>query len=501
METNLLFKKTCDHYRECGVLQSIGAILEWDEQTMAPAKASAYRAEQVACIARTLHRLRTLDKVGDWVQTLVDSDLASDPRSQSGSTIRNFARDFTRQKKLPESLVEAISKQAVIGQQAWVQARKESDFSSFAPHLERILRLKREEADAVGFSDERYDALLDDYEPGATTADVEKVLGGLKQQLVPLVRQILDSKKKPDRSIVCRPLSVSCQRRLGISAAELLGFDFQRGRLDTSTHPFSTELGPDDCRITTRYDEDFYLWSFFGTLHEVGHGMYEQGLKPDQYGLPLGKYASLGIHESQSRLWENLVGRSRSFWEFFYPKFQEHHPDLGNVSLDAFYFAVNDVQASPIRVEADEVTYNLHIIIRFELERQLLDERLAVSDLPQAWNEMYDELLGIRPVDDAKGVLQDVHWSAGLIGYFPTYTLGNLYAAQLFAAAEKDTGNLADMFRVGEFAPLLGWMRENVHQQGRRLGSVELVEDVTGEAPDARYLMDHLRRKLLPLYT
>jgi carboxypeptidase Taq len=501
MELDLLFEKTCAHYRECGLLQSIGAILDWDDQTMAPPKASEYRAEQVACIARSLHRLRTLDEVGDWIQTLTESELAADPRSNSGATIRNLARDYARQKKLSEPLVAAMSKQAVLGQRAWVQARKDSDFSAFAPHLEAVLDLKREEADAIGFVDERYDALLDDYEPGATTAAVEQVLDGLKQQLVPLVQRILDSSSKPDRSIVSRPLSVARQREVGQSAAELLGFDFQRGRLDISPHPFSTELGPHDCRLTTRYDETFFPGSFFGTLHEVGHGMYEQGLNPDQYGLPLGRYASLGIHESQSRLWENLVGRSRAFWEFFYPKFQEHHSDLADVSLDAFYFAMNDVKASPIRVEADEVTYNLHIIIRFELERQLLDERLAVSDLPDAWNDMYVELLGIRPKDDAEGVLQDVHWSAGLIGYFPTYSLGNLYAAQLFAAAQKDLGNLADMFRKGEFAPLLGWLREKIHQQGRRLGAVELVEEATGEAPDPSYLMNHLSEKLLPLYS
>lgn len=495
-----LFEQVCGHFRECAVIGSVRAVLEWDEQTMAPPAAGAYRADQVAWLAKTLHNKKTEPQIGEWLAELSETDLAADPYSDAGATLRCLQRDFDRERKRPGRLVEELSKQTIVGQQVWIQARKDDNYSLFAPQLEKILKLKREEADALGFRDERYDALLEDFEPGATTAHVMGVLNGLKEELVPLVQRIREAPRKPDRSIVTRRLSSDVQRSLGLQAAEQLGFDFQSGRLDISAHPFSTELGPNDCRITTRYDEEFFPTSFFGTLHEAGHGMYEQGLNTAQYGLPLGTYASLGIHESQSRLWENFVGRSRAFWNYLYPKFQQNHPGLSDVSLDDFFFAMNDVKSSLIRVEADEATYNLHIIIRFELERLLLDEKLSVEDLPEAWNAAYDDLLGIRPDSNATGVMQDVHWSAGLLGYFPTYSLGNLFAAQLFAAASDELGNLNEMFERGEFAPLLNWMRKNVHAEGRRYGAVELVEKATGNVPEHRHLMDHLKGKLEPLY-
>jgi carboxypeptidase Taq len=499
-DSQKLYEQAVSHYGECAILHSINAVLEWDEQTKAPVKAGAFRADQIEWVARMLHRKRTDERLGDWLESLAQSDLAADPQSDTGATIRVWQRDFLREQKRPERLVAELSKQTTLGQQAWVQARKENDFSAFAPYLETIMRLKREEADALGFESERYDALLEDFEPGATTEHVASVLDGLKQHLVPLIQRLADAPNRPDSSIVSRQLSTEMQRQLGMRAAAQIGFDFDRGRLDVSAHPFSTELGPDDCRITTRYDESFFPTSFFGTLHEAGHGMYEQGLNRKAYGLPLGTYASLGIHESQSRLWENFVGRSYAFWQYFYPTFQQHHSALSDVTLDDFYFAMNDVKPSLIRVEADEATYNLHIIIRFELERRLLDETLAISDLPEAWHAAYEGLLGIRSLTDADGVMQDVHWGAGLIGYFPTYSLGNLFAAQLFAAASTALGDLDEMFRRGQFGPLLGWMRENVHSHGRRLGAVELVELATNEAPNHQYLVDHLQKKLEPLY-
>lgn len=495
-----LYDRLCHHFQQCGIVHSIQAILEWDEQTMAPPAAGAYRADQVAWLAKTQHAMKTQPEVGDWLEELAESDLASDPWSDTGATIRILKRDYDRQCKRPPQLVEAISKQTILGQQTWIQARKADDYRQFAPALETILNLKREEADAVGYPTERYDALLEDFEPGATTAHVEQVLSRLKDELVPLVQGILHASRRPDASITTRPLAIDKQRQLGETAAAKIGFDFARGRLDISAHPFSTELGPRDCRITTRYDENFFPTSFFGTLHEAGHGMYEQGLDAQQYGLPLGTYASLGIHESQSRLWENFVGRGRPFWEWFYPTLQEHHNGLRDVGLDDFYFAMNDVKSSLIRVEADEATYNLHIIIRFELERELLEDRLAVDDLPDAWNRAYEDALGIRPPSAADGVLQDVHWSIGLFGYFPTYSLGNLFAAQLYDQADKDLGGLSEQFARGEFAPLLGWMNEKVHREGRRYDAVQLVERATGSAPSHDHLMQHLRNKLLPLY-
>ena len=291
------------------------------------------------------------------------------------------------------------------------------------------------------------------------------------------------------------------QQRFGEAAAARIGFDFNRGRLDVTTHPFCTHLGPHDCRLTTRYDERHFPGAFFGTLHEAGHGLYEQGLRPDAFGLPPGDAISLGIHESQSRTWENLVGRSRAFWDYFYPQAREAFPEaLADVPLADFYFAINDVRPSLIRVEADEATYNLHIIIRFELEQALLNDDLSVADLPAAWNEKYGQLLGITPPNDREGVLQDVHWSAGYFGYFPTYSLGNLYASQLFEQADRDTGGLSAHFARGEFAPLLDWLREKIHRVGRCYTAAELVERVTGRPLSHEPLLAHLRGKFGPLY-
>ena len=316
-----------------------------------------------------------------------------------------------------------------------------------------------------------------------------------------MVAEIQHSRRRPNTALLHRSFPVEVQERFGREAAAAIGFDFARGRLDVTAHPFCATLGPHDCRITTRYDPQFFNSAFFGILHEAGHGIYEQGLPAEHYGLPLGEAISLGIHESQSRLWENLVGRSRAFWTFFYPLAQQRFPAaLGNTACDEFYFAINDVRPSLVRVEADEVTYNLHILIRFELERALLDGDLQPSELPGAWNEKYRQYLGIAPPDDRTGVLQDVHWSAGLVGYFPTYALGNLYAAQFFAQAKADLGDLEDMLGRGEFRPLLDWLREKIHRHGQRWSAAELVQRVTGRPLTAKPLVEQLRAKMAPLY-
>ena len=308
------------------------------------------------------------------------------------------------------------------------------------------------------------------------------MLERLRVDLVPLVEAIKASSVKPPVDILHRSFPVADQEAFGRHASAQIGFDYQRGRLDVTHHPFCTEIGPEDCRITTRYDENFFSGSFFGTLHEAGHGIYEQGLASEYYGLPAGQYCSLGIHESQSRLWENLVGRSKSFWQHFYPDAQQRFASLADVSLDDFYAAINHVAPSLIRVEADEATYNLHIIIRFQLEQALIDGDLTVADLPEAWNVKYQDSLGIAPPTDADGVLQDVHWSAGLIGYFPTYSLGNLYASQFYDAAQTELGDLDAMFAAGDFGPLKAWLNENIHAPGQRWSSTQLGEKVTGEA-------------------
>ncbi|MEX0677557.1 MAG: carboxypeptidase M32 [Pirellulales bacterium] len=495
------YRQLCQHARETALLAAAESALAWDERTMLPPAAAEHRTEQLTLLAGMLHQRRTDGRLGGWLAELAASPLAADRHSAQGATIRQLKRDYDRQVKLPQSLVEELARTASLGQHVWERARANGDFPSFAPILSRMFELKRAEARALGFPETAYDALLDDYEPEELTSTIGRVLAELRDALVPLVGEIAAGGRRPDASVLSRRYPLDAQEAFSRRGAEAIGFDFRRGRLDVTAHPFCTDLGPNDCRITTRYDERFFPSAFFGVLHEAGHGIYDQGLPTDWYGLPPGEAVSLGIHESQSRLWENLVGRSRAFWRHFFPAARQAFPEaLAGASLDDFYFAVNDVRPSLIRVEADEATYNLHILVRFELEQALLADDLPVADLPAAWNEKYENYLGIRPDGDADGVLQDVHWSAGLIGYFPTYSLGNLYASQFFEQAEKDLGDLAPQFAAGEFAPLRQWLAKNVHRHGQCFTAAELVRNITGKPLSHGPLMAHLREKLAPLY-
>lgn len=489
------------HSRETALLASVESLLGWDERTQLPPAGNEYRAEQMTYLAGVVHKRRTDPRLGEWLGELTASPLAADRTSDSGATIRELKRQYDKKVRLPQKLVEELTRTAVLAQHAWVEARQKDDFASFRPLLEKTYVLKRQEAEALGYPQCPYDALLDDYEPHALTADVAETLAGLRAELVPLVAAIRDSGRQPKREILTRKYPLDVQRDFGTQASARVGFDYQRGRLDVTHHPFCTGMGPHDHRITTRYEEEYFPCAFFGILHEAGHGMYDQGLRTDQFGLPLGDALSLGIHESQSRMWENQVGRSRAFWEFFYGDAQRAFPAaLGDVSRDDFFFAINDVRPTLIRVEADEATYNLHILVRFELEQALINDDLRVADLPAAWNDKYREYLGITPPNDADGVLQDIHWSAGLVGYFATYSLGNLYAAQFFERADKDLGGLHQQFARGEFQPLLDWLRKNIHVDGKRYTSAELVQRVTGRPLSHGPLIAHLRRKLGPLY-
>jgi len=495
------YKSLCHFARQTALLASIESVLGWDERTMLPPQGGEHRAEQMTLLSGMIHDRWTDPQLGGWLAELADSPLAADPHSDTATTIHRLKRAHDKKVKLPKALVEELTRVSILGQQAWQVARKNDDFAAFRPWLEKQIELKRQEADALGYAECRYDALLDDYEPDEQTSNVAEVLSRLREQLVPLVEEIGQSGRRPDVSILRRKFPARSQQAFAREAATRIGFDFDRGRLDVTAHPFCTGLGPHDCRITTRYSETFFNEAFFGVMHEAGHGIYDQGLRTDQYGLPLGEAVSLGIHESQSRLWENFVGRSRPFWEYFYPRAKRRfRTALKDVSLDDFYAAVNHVRPSLIRVEADEATYNLHILVRFELERALLDGDLPVADLPGAWNEKYRLYLGISPPNDADGVLQDIHWSGGLVGYFPTYALGNLYAAELFAQANTELGGLADPFTRGEFLPLRQWLRERIHQQGQRFLAAELVRQITGRPLSHAPLIEHLRAKLGPLY-
>lgn len=488
--------------KDVALIGSCASVLGWDEQTYLPPAGAEHRANQMSLLAGLRHERATSKKIGDLLAELETHEQLGEPDSPIAVNVREARREYDRATKLPPRLVQEISRVTSLAQHNWVQARKEKTFATFQPWLEQILDLKREEADAIGYDGGvRYDALLDDYEPGAKTADVAAVFQPFREATVELVTAIRESGKQPDIGILERSYPVDAQRDFGTAAAEKIGFDFNAGRLDVAAHPFCSGFGPGDCRLTTRYDEHHFPGAFFGTLHEAGHGMYEQGLNAEHWGSAMGEATSLGIHESQSRMWENFVGRSRAFWICFYPSAQQAFPEaLSDVSEDEFYAAVNDVRPSYIRVEADEVTYNLHIMLRFELEQKLIGGDLPAGELPAAWNATFEDYLGITPADDAVGCLQDIHWSAGLFGYFPTYSLGNMYAAQFFNAAEKELGDLQAMFARGEFAPLKSWLNENIHRRGKQYRANRLVEVVTGESLSAEPLVDHLKTKFGELY-
>jgi carboxypeptidase Taq len=483
------------------LLGSCASVLGWDEQTYMPPQGSAHRAEQMALLARLAHEMLTAPVIGELLAEVEGSPLVQDGDAPAAVNVREIRRVYNRAVKLPPALVEELARTTTQAQQAWREARKASAFVAFRPWLEKVVHLKRQEAAAVGYATVPYDALLDEYEPGASTAEITRTFAALRDELVPLVGAIVASGRKPRHEILEREYPVDRQRLFGEAAAAAIGFDFTAGRLDTTAHPFCSGLGPGDCRLTTRFNPRHFNESFFGILHEAGHGLYEQGLDPAHYGTPLGTYASLGIHESQSRLWENQVGRGRPFWEHFFPRARQVFVQtLHDVTLDDFLFALNDMQPSFIRVEADEATYNMHIILRFELEQALLTGDLKPADVPAAWNEKFQRSFQLTPPNDAKGCLQDIHWSSGGIGYFPTYTLGNMYAAQFMEAARRDLGDLDADFRRGEFGRLKGWLNEKVHRPGQRYRAGELCRRVTGKPLSHQPLLNYLRAKYEPLY-
>jgi carboxypeptidase Taq len=483
------------------LLGSCGAVLHWDHQTYMPPKGGAHRAEQLALLAGLCHEQFTEPEIGDLLSLAETGEFARASGSAAAVNLREIRRAYDRATRIPAALVQELARTSTLAQDVWVEARKASDFGRFRPWLEKLVGLKREEAQAVGRGGVLYDALLDEYEPGETAARLTQVFAELRPGLVDLVARIAESGRGPDLAILHRAYPIAAQEAFGKAVVTAFGFDFQAGRLDVTTHPFCSGIGPGDTRLTTRYNLHDFGDAFFSILHEAGHGLYDQGLDPEHYGTPMGEAASLGIHESQSRLWENFVGRSRAFWEYWLPRAQQMFPDtLDGIGLDELLFAINDVRPSFIRVDADEATYNLHIVLRFELEQALIAGDLAVADLPAAWNDHMVRDLGSAPPDDAQGCLQDIHWSGGSFGYFPTYTLGNLYAAQFFAKAQADLGNLEEQFRRGEFLPLKEWLNQKIHRDGQRNRARDLVAAVTGEPLNPAYLLRHLQEKLGPLY-
>lgn len=487
--------------KDIATLRSCESLLDWDERTYMPRNGSEHRGNQMAILAGIVHDKFVSPRNGEILNELVAGGLNPQDDSLDAANIRELKRVYDKVIKIPKSLVEELSRTIIMSQGAWQEARAKSDFAMFKPWMEKVVKLKQQQAEAVGYKTTAYDAMLDDFEPGASTETITAVFAGLRDELVSLISRIKESGKGPDTSIIVRNYPVERQAKLGLEAAHAIGFDLNSGRIDITTHPFCTGIGPSDIRITTRYNPNHFPQAFFGILHEAGHGLYEQGLPKDSYGLPVGDSASLGIHESQSRMWENLVGRSRAFWKYFFPKVQAIFPEaLSSVTQDQFYKAVNDVRPSFIRVEADEATYNLHILLRFEMESAFFGGDLKIDDIPAIWNEKFKNYFGITPANHADGCLQDVHWSAGLIGYFPTYTLGNLYSAQFFNKAKADISDLEQQIASGNFTGLLGWLRENIHKHGMRYRAEDLVKRVTGKPLLHKPLIDYLNTKYGELY-
>lgn len=483
--------------REAAALQSISSLLEWDQETYMPRAGGDHRAGQLALVARLAHERIASDEVGELLDACGEPD---DPLSDRGVNLRELRRRWERQRRLPRRLVEELARTCSLSHNHWIEARRRSDFTAFRPWLERIISLKREQAEAYGYEDSPYDALIEDYEPGEREGNLERLFSSLGRTLPPLVERIT-SAPQPDPDLLSGEFPVERQRMFGEMAAAATGFDFGAGRLDEVVHPFCTTVGPGDVRITTRFDSRMFGQAFFGILHEAGHGLYEQGLPREHFGTPRGEAVSLAIHESQSRLWENMVGRGEAFWRHFLPLARGlFRGPLDGITERDFLRAINRVERSYIRVEADEVTYNLHIVLRFELERAMVKGELAPAELPGAWNDRFRELLGIAVPDDARGCLQDTHWSVGLIGYFPTYCLGNLYAAQFYAAAVKAVPGLEESPAAGDFVGLLDWLRRNIHSRGMRHRAGELVEKVTGGPLDPTYFLDYLRGRYGALY-
>jgi carboxypeptidase Taq len=485
-------------------LKAAANVLSWDQETYMPPGGADARAHQISTLQTLAHEQFVDDETGALLDRAADAlngaDPLDDPLDNDASLIRVTRRDFERDRKLPSSLVAEMSRTISQAKEAWKKARSNDDFSTFAPLLRRIVDLNVEKAEALGYDDEPYDALLDEYEPGMKTAAVADTFQSLRDELVPIVDAIAQSEQLDD-AVLHRTYPIEQQKSFGQSVIEDLGYDFDRGREDVSAHPFTTSFSIGDVRLTTRYNESFFSAAFFSTMHEAGHGLYEQGIDDALDRTPLADGTSLGMHESQSRLYENLVGRSRAFWSHYFGPLKETFPDaLSGTDLDAFYRAINRVEPSLIRVESDEVTYNLHIMLRFELERGLVDGRLDVDDLPDLWREKMDDYLGVTPDTDANGVLQDVHWSLGAIGYFPTYALGNLMSVQIMNAIREEVPDVDEQIAAGTFGPLLDWLRANIHQHGRKLQATEILERVTGEGLSAEPWLDYVRTKFGALY-
>jgi carboxypeptidase Taq len=479
-------------------LHAAGALMEWDQQCLMPSGGAEARGEQLGHLSGLAHEMFVSDETQKALEQ-AESEVSGGDDDDS-ALVRLARRKMDIETKLPVDLVEDIAKLGVVGHEVWVKARHENDFKSFAPILAKTAELTRRMADCLGYEDHPYDAVTDRYEQGASRKFWDAMFDSIRQPLTDLVAEIKASPNQPDDSFLTGKWDESAQKSVSLKLIEAIGFRMDRGRLDTAAHPFCTNFAVGDVRLTTRY-LDFLPSAIFGSLHEAGHGLYEQG-SPDEWDRTLlAGGVSLGWHESQSRTWENIVGRSRAFWSHFYGDVQAAFPALGSVSEETFYRAINKSAPSLIRVEADEVTYNLHVMVRYELEKGMLDGSIRIDDVPSEWNDRYQTYLGITPESDANGCLQDVHWSAGLLGYFPTYSMGNILSYQLWELLESDLGDVDALMAKGEFGPILNWLQTKVYRQGSKYPPQELLQRVTGGGLNAEPYLRRIRAKYAEIYS
>lgn len=485
---------------EVADLNSAASLLSWDQQTYMPAGGSSARGEQLATVGRLAHEKGTSHEVGDLLQALKAELGAADPSSDEAALLRVASRDYDKAVRVPP---EFVAEQAIVTArafEAWAEARSKSDFSVFRPHLEKVVELVRRYVTFFPPADHPYDVLLDDYEPGMKTAEVQAIFQALRPKQVQLIKSIAGRPQVNDK-FLHRKYGEEKVWSFSADITRGFGYDWSRGRMDKAPHPFETSFSINDVRITNRFESDSPLATIFSAMHEAGHAMYEQGINHAYERTALVHGTSLAIHESQSRMWENLVGRSLPFWEFTFPRLKKTFPSqLDGIGVKNFYRAINKVEPSLIRVNSDEATYNLHIMLRLELEIAMVEGTLSIGDLPETWNARMDEYLGVRPPNDAQGVLQDIHWSYGSIGYFSTYALGNLVSAQLWEKINKDIGGLQLQIRAGKFDALLEWLRTNIHVHGRKYDPQDLIQRVTGERISPEPYIRYLNHKYSEIY-
>lgn len=483
--------------KRADVENAIG-VLSWDKEVNLPDKGAAFRSQQVATLSGIAHEIFTDATFGDTLENLAAKN--GKLRPQQKKNISLTLKEYNRSKKLSKNFVIKKSQAISAAYHAWIKAREANDFQVYKKELGNIVNICREEAELIGYKHHPYDALLDIYEPGATTKELVVLFKDVSAQLVDFVAE-LKSKRQIDNAFLFKRFGKKKQWEYGLKALENMGYDFKAGRQDISEHPFTINFSPEDVRVTTRIDERDFTNMLWSCIHEGGHALYEQGLPTTQYGLPLGQAISLGIHESQSRLWENNVGRSKSYWKAHYKELKKLFPrNLGAITLNKFYKGINKIQPNLIRTEADELHYHFHVMIRFEIEKGLMEGSLEVENLDEVWNEKYKQYLGMKVPDAKRGILQDIHWSHGSIGYFPTYSLGSFYAAQFFHQACKDNPDILSFIEKGNNQPLLDWLREKIHRHGQYYNAKALCKRITGEPLNFKYFMQYARQKFGTVY-